>query len=158
MSVLVSNSTQKSSRFAYSCALGPLLSGTSAWVDLFVPLPSTSTYSFVELKFATSTGYDPWPIPVIVGLVTIPSKADGTLAYHPSFQFSVAGDLHQLYSPPEDLLLFTWVTDSSGTITSSHPFTLSPFAHLVVVAATLQTPDENHLYVTGIVSGNVAFA
>jgi hypothetical protein len=158
MSVLLSSSTQKSSRFAYSCALCPFVSTASAWVDLFVPLPSASTWSFVELKFATSTGYDPWPIPVIVGLVTVPSKTDGSFAYEPSFNFSTAGDLHQLYSPPEDLLLFTWVTDSSGTVPSTHPFTLSPFAHLVVVAKTLQTPDEENLYVTGIVSGNVAFA
>jgi hypothetical protein len=158
MSVLSSSVHSKSIRFAYSCSLGPLTFPNTAYVDLNVTTPASCTWSYVELKFASSVDYQPFPIPVVVGLVTIPSKPDGTLAYDPVFYVSNQDDMHQLYSPPEDLLLFTWVTDSHGAVTSPRSFTLDPLSHLLVVAIPLQSPDEPPLYVTGIVSGNVSYA
>jgi hypothetical protein len=158
MSVLTSSSSGKSSRFAYSCSLGPLEYPATAYADLLVPMPSSCTWTYVELKFATSTGYDPWPIPVVVGLVPIPSKSDGSLSYAPTFLFSEDGSFHQLYSPPSDLLLFTWVTDSHGSVISPRPFTLAPMSHLVIAAAALQTPDTPPLNIYGVISGNVSFA
>jgi hypothetical protein len=158
MSVLAPSPPSKSSRFAYSCALGPLEYPATAYADLLVPLPSACTWTYVDLKFSTSTGYDPWPIPVVVGLVTIPSKTDGTLSYAPTFIFSDDGSFHQLYSPPSDLLLHTWVTDTHGSVTSTRPFTLAPMSHLVICAAALETPTTPPLLIYGVISGNVSFA
>jgi hypothetical protein len=56
------------------------------------------------------------------------------------------------------LLLYTWVTDTHGSVTSSRPFTLAPMSHLVICAAALQTPDQPPLTIYGVISGNVSFA
>jgi hypothetical protein len=158
MSVLSSSVHSKSGRFASACYLGPLTYPETGYVDLGVTTPASCTWSFVELKFAMTSDYQPYPIRVVVGLVTIPSKPDGSLSYPPVLRLSDDETIHQFYSPPEDLLLFSWVSDSRGTVSASRSFTLAPRAHLVLVAMPLQTPDEEHVFLSGIVSGNVFYA
>jgi hypothetical protein len=112
MSVLFSSPSLRSSRIAYTCTLTPVLGTETLYCDLGVFSTRAWTWSFVELKFAMNTDYQPYPIPVVLALVTGPDNGSGGLKYPPVLTFSGPDNLHRLFAPPHDLLLVTWVTDA----------------------------------------------
>jgi hypothetical protein len=157
MTVLSTPHSGRSSRFAYRVALGSLTAEDSFAVDLGIFSPSSTTFSFVELKFAQPSIYEPTSIPALVSLVTIPDDDTGKIQYQPHFHLSSPGEVRQDHAPADDLLAFMFVTDTRGSVSILHSFSLTRSSHLVVSAQALGTPTSGELWVRDVLSGNIAY-
>jgi hypothetical protein len=159
MSLLDSSSTApRSTRIAYSFLLGPLVANQTLSLDVPIDRSCSTTWSFVELKVAVSTGYAPSPIPVIIALAANPDNGSGDPKYPTVLVLSSDVSIHQLYSPASDLLLSTWVTSTRGQVGTRHSFSLPPHTHLVLMATPMMSVTTGVLYVQGALTGNVSFA
>jgi hypothetical protein len=159
MSLLDSSATAtRSTRIAYSFLLGPLVGNQTLSLDVPIDRSCSTTWSFVELKVALSTGYSPSPIPVVIALTANPDNGNGDPKYPAVLVLSSDVSIHQLYSPPSDLLLCTWVTSTRGQVGTRHSFSLAPHTHLVLLAIPMMSVTTGVLYVQGVLTGNVSFA
>jgi hypothetical protein len=88
MTVLSHDSPSRSSRFAITVRLGPLDPDQPVVCDLGFFSVTSTTFSFVLLRFAATSVFQPANLPVVVSLITIPDNGHGGLAYEPEFHVS----------------------------------------------------------------------
>lgn len=157
MTVLSHSPPSRSSRFAYTVAVGPLDFDHPDVIDLGTFSATSTTFSFVSLRFAPVSDYAPVNLPVVLALLTIPDNGSGVLAYQPHLHVSTQNDIGQFYAPPDDLFACFAVTVHRGAFLVPFPFVLPPSAHLVLVVTLPARPTQGNVFLQGTVSSNVSY-